>query len=210
MKTLREARELGLTRYFTGKPCNRGHITERIVSNRRCAQCLLEESSAWKKANREKATATSKEWRKKNPERVREIKRDWNAANPDWQKARSRKWFLANKERANQQHYAWAARNPEKAKGLIEAWRLANPDKAAAISAKRRAALLKRTPAWSDLKAIEQIYQEAREFREVGLEVDVDHMIPLQGELVSGLHVPMNLRICLSSVNRSKSNQFSI
>lgn len=71
-------------------------------------------------------------------------------------------------------------------------------------------AKMNRTPAWSDLKAIEQIYQEAREFREAGLEVDVDHMIPLQGELVSGLHVPLNLRICLSSVNRSKSNQFSI
>ena len=37
--SLKEARTLGLKRYFTGKPCVHGHISERQVSARRCIQC---------------------------------------------------------------------------------------------------------------------------------------------------------------------------
>lgn len=93
-------------------------------------------------------------------------------------------------------------------------WRAENPERmrfqSLLYGSVRRAALLNRTPAWSDLKAIEEVYRDASEFRQAGVEVDVDHIIPLQGELVSGLHVPGNLRVCLSSVNRSKSNQFHV
>ena len=38
--TLAEARAAGLKRYFTGKPCSRGHVVERQVSNQGCLQCL--------------------------------------------------------------------------------------------------------------------------------------------------------------------------
>ena len=40
--TRKEALDKGLGRYYTGKPCLRGHVTERCVSNRRCCQCSKE------------------------------------------------------------------------------------------------------------------------------------------------------------------------
>ena len=40
-----DARRRGLTRYFTGKPCRRGHIAERYVSDQTCCECRKSKSS---------------------------------------------------------------------------------------------------------------------------------------------------------------------
>ena len=39
---------------------------------------------------------------------------------------------------------------------------------------------------------------------------EVDHIIPLQGQFVSGLHVPENLRVIPRSINRSKRNKVDL
>jgi hypothetical protein len=76
-------------------------------------------------------------------------------------------------------------------------------------SMKRKAAKLKRTPAWADMSAIQTIYAEARRMcRETGIAYVVDHVVPLQGETVSGLHVANNLRIITESENCKKHNSF--
>lgn len=75
----------------------------------------------------------------------------------------------------------------------------------------RHASLLQRTPKWltpEQLLEIKNIYIEATEMTEqLHQEYEVDHMIPLQGENVSGLHVPWNLRIITRRENRSKKNK---
>jgi hypothetical protein len=76
---------------------------------------------------------------------------------------------------------------------------------------KRRAARLRRTPAWADLGAIKAVYVEARRRTvETGISHHVDHEIPLQGELVSGLHVHNNLQILTGSENSRKKNRFEV
>jgi len=69
--------------------------------------------------------------------------------------------------------------------------------------AKRRAAKLQRTVAWADLAAISDFYMKCPEGYEV------DHIIPLQGKLVSGLHVENNLQYLKQRENRSKSNKYT-
>jgi hypothetical protein len=61
--------------------------------------------------------------------------------------------------------------------------------------------ILERTPSWSDLEAIRKIYSECPKGYEV------DHVLPLRGSYVSGLHVPSNLQYLLASENRSKGNR---
>lgn len=69
-------------------------------------------------------------------------------------------------------------------------------------TAKRKAAKINRTPQWSDLGLIKQIYDQCPS----GL--TVDHIIPLQGETVSGLHVPDNLQYLTMRENSGKGNRF--
>lgn len=67
-----------------------------------------------------------------------------------------------------------------------------------------------RTPPWANKKAIAAIYAEARRrTRETGVEHHVDHVIPLRGRTVSGLHVETNLRVVEAVINRRKHNRFN-
>lgn len=65
----------------------------------------------------------------------------------------------------------------------------------------------KRIPAWSDLDEIQKIYQIAQKMSTKNLKYHVDHIIPLNGKFVSGLHIPENLQILSSIENLQKSNR---
>lgn len=43
--TCKRASELGLSHYFTGKPCKNGHIAPRHVTNRTCMECAKKDAS---------------------------------------------------------------------------------------------------------------------------------------------------------------------
>lgn len=70
--------------------------------------------------------------------------------------------------------------------------------------------MLLRTPAWADLSKIDEVYNRAAAMRSDGHKVDVDHVIPLCGERISGLHIAENLQIIGTSENQLKSNHFAI
>ena len=83
---------------------------------------------------------------------------------------------------------------------------------AAAYDARKRRekALKQATPKWVDIKAIKAIEAE----RDYLNRLDgrntwaVDHIVPLQNDIVSGLNVPWNLEIILTRKNSKKSNKF--
>ena len=63
------------------------------------------------------------------------------------------------------------------------------------------------TPKWVDQEAILAVYTECRRRRAAGEEVEVDHIVPIVGESVCGLHVPWNLQIIPSASNNVKRNR---
>jgi hypothetical protein len=97
-----------------------------------------------------------------------------------------------------------------KAAELTRKWRKENPGRKLAITRKEQAAKLKRTPPWADQAAIIAIYQEAASRRANGENVHVDHVLPLCGRLVSGLHVAANLRIIPARDNLTKGCKFDV
>ena len=80
------------------------------------------------------------------------------------------------------------------------------------MSASQRASKLKRTPKWltkEDHSKIRAIYRQSMELtKETGIQHHVDHVIPMQGETVSGLHVPDNLQIITAEENLRKNNKY--
>jgi hypothetical protein len=73
----------------------------------------------------------------------------------------------------------------------------------------RQAAQLQRTPPWADLKVIRKFYDEMHRLtRETGVQHHVDHVIPLCGKNVSGLHVAENLRVLQGPENLAKGSKF--
>ena len=67
-----EAKAEGLNRYFTGKPCKRGHVCERTVSDRKCVECRNRHIKKYRKDNPEYFKEYEKIWRESNPEKARE------------------------------------------------------------------------------------------------------------------------------------------
>ena len=143
------------------------------------------------------------------------------------QKRLAREWYLRNKELAKERAKAWALANPEKRYAIHRKnrdsnlkqhnaynrkWNANNKDKRAAYEGKRRAMQLQRTPAWDpDAHLIVAKYQLAAMLTKAsGIEHHVDHIIPLQGRKVSGLHVFSNLRVIPGSDNVKKSNKFTV
>jgi hypothetical protein len=85
-------------------------------------------------------------------------------------------------------------------------WSKNNLDKKRAYRAKRRSAILCATPVWAKDSEIKKIYAEANFLSKVtGIKYEVDHVIPLQGKNVCGLHVQNNLRVIKMIDNRKKA-----
>jgi len=129
------------------------------------------------------------------------------------QKRISKEWYERNKELTKERARQWALANPEKVSKYNKQWFAKNKDKRAAYEAKRRATLLQRTPKWltdTDLWIIEEAYHLAQLRTNLfNFPWHVDHIIPLQGKSVSGLHVPSNLRVISGSENVKKSNKYA-
>ena len=131
--------------------------------------------------------------------------RVWQKANPEKRAASKRAWREANAEKVAASKKAWRKANLEKNQATRKAWREKNVGAVRAMRARRRAAKLRRTPVWSETENIKGVYLEAQR-----QQMQVDHIIPLKGKLVSGLHVLGNLQLLTPKDNNSKGNKFDV
>lgn len=206
--TREEALALGLTRYFTGQPCKNGHIAERYESSGHCAECVRESCWKWREDNPDKMREKKRQWNAKNADKERERKRKWRAANREKARESNRRYIKANREGVRERDRRYRESNPEKRRELSRKWGARNPEKRAAYAAARKSRKLNATPPWADMAAIEAIYAERKRVSaETGIEHHVDHIVPLRGKHVCGLHVPWNLQILTASENIKKGNR---
>lgn len=183
------ARDLGW--YFSGVPCGRGHIAKRSVSNWQCRDCTEHRR---------------RERRKENPTPFREAegRRYWS--DPDKKRSQARERRAANPE----QHREWArqdyGRHKEAIKARVVAWQKKNPGRMNHWVRLRRARIARATPPWLTAKQKREIRAFYIEAAAREGEWHVDHIVPLKGRNVCGLHVPWNLQILTGTENRRKSN----
>lgn len=175
-----------------------------------CTACSTQRRKRWYEANRDKERETKKRWYESNRDKVLEHNQQWYAANRDKKRETGQRWYEANRNKRRETRQRWHEANRDKHREDVRNWREANPDKMNAYAAKRRAAKLQRTPSWltpEHLSEIETFYTAAVAFKlYTGQEYHVDHIVPLQGKTVSGLHVPWNLQVILAADNLKKTN----
>ena len=183
--------------YDVGIPCRKGHTTGRYTVSRKCVQCAKDAAAAWNKANPDKYRTNSKRYREKHPDKVAAQYKNWRLSNPDAVKKKNAGWQSAN----------W-----EKYLGISSAWKKRNRGYTNAKCKARRLAQEQRTPKWlteNDFADIAKFYALSDELsRAYGFSWHVDHIIPLRGKSVSGLHVPGNLQVIPGSDNMRKGNRY--
>lgn len=108
----------------------------------------------------------------------------------------------------------WRDNNPQRAKEVHARYRAIDPARARAKIVGYRTKKSEAMPKWlteeDRLKILEVYAEAARLTIETGILHHVDHIIPLQGEIVSGLHVPWNLQAIPAKDNLSKSNKLEL
>lgn len=185
-KTRAEAKAAGSKYYFTGEPCKHGHIAPRKTKGA-CIECLKLE---WKESLEKRA----------------DYFKAYNAS----EAGQSAKHRYYNANRA--QVIARAQSRPDEDKRAYKsAYKQANPDMYKTLTSFRRRRFRDATPPWLTTRQkaeIRQLYQIAITMsKTTGERYVVDHIIPLQGESVCGLHVPWNLRVITQDENLVKSNK---
>lgn len=111
-------------------------------------------------------------------------------------------------ERCIQRVRDWRRANREKDRALKKRYREKYPGKIAAKTRRRQAMKMNATPAWANKEEIEKIYEEAARLRGLGQDVEVDHIIPLNGKNICGLHIETNLQIITAAENRLKGARY--
>lgn len=178
-----EAKDLGLKKFFTGLSCSKGHVAERYVVSRMCVEC----ASAHNTAGGRKDLA--KQYRKDNKEKTQQYRKD----NLD----KRRDWLASNKDKTSVHKKTYR----QKHSNVV----LAN-------NAKRRTSKQNRNAKWdtelTDLVSVEAFDLCGLRQKITGYAWHVDHVIPLNGKVVSGLHVWNNLAVIPAAQNLSKGNRY--
>lgn len=177
-----DAKASGATHYFTGKSCKHGHVAPRLTKGT-CTVCR------------------EIEWRVEN-ERRKALPKSEAA------KAAGRRYYQKNKQLVKDRASTVPA---EKRRQYRNNYKGKNPELYREMTNLRRRRLREATPIWQtaeDKAAIKAVYAEAERLRqETGRKYVVDHILPLHGTEVCGLHVPSNLNIVTFSANARKGNK---
>jgi hypothetical protein len=155
--------------------------------------------ATYREKNKDARNAWHRENYAKNKEAIKATKKEYRAANAEDIKAKNKADYEKHRERYLAQKKEYRALN----KGKINA-----------LNAARKKVIKQQTPKWvgtTDKWFILETYELAALRTEMfGFSWNVDHIIPLQGKIVSGLHVPNNLQVIPAIENIRKKNKYEV
>lgn len=208
-----QARNLGLRHFFTGEPCYRGHTDRRFVSTGRCTTCNRDDGKRWQQQNQDHKREYDRQYQKANAQKISAYNRQRYESRREWFLERFKEYRRSNGEFVRQLNKEYRRENRERCNAAVREWRLRNSDRFSEIRRRRQLGKLKRTPSWlteADRAKIRALFRTAQQMTDhFGEKHVLDHAIPLQGKLVSGLHVPENLRVITHRENAEKYNNFN-
>jgi hypothetical protein len=175
-----------------------------------CRECYKKNSRNYEQKNKEKIAEYKK------TDAYKALKAKWNLdytnRNKESLLAKKREGYSRIRDshlKKMKEHYQ---KNSDAYKQRAKKWKQDNRALHNARCMDRYTSKIKRCPAWAkeitDLVCKEAYDKAVRLFKLTGVSYDVDHIVPLLGKTVSGLHVYNNLQVIPASVNRSKKNLY--
>jgi len=160
-----------------------------------CRVCRKSQKKEQYHRNKEKVLKQQRQYTEKNKEKIKERSAEYRARNRDLIRVKQNGAYQKEKERRLTYARERYAKNKDVIKAKVKSYTQANRAKTTALKAKYRAAKYQATPDWltkEHLQEIEEFYEIARELAWLneGEVLQVDHIVPLQGKEVCGLHVP--------------------
>lgn len=158
-----------------------------------CVECTRAKNSKRYNEDKDRRLVKQKEYHEDNRQENIVRMRARYSSMSDVYKAQAMAWAEANRDKVRQRAKRYYARRPEYF----------------AEKARRKLIRIKeQTPIWANLDAIREFYRKARELTiATKVQHEVDHIVPLKGKNVRGLHWEGNLRIITRTENRMKSNK---
>jgi hypothetical protein len=167
-----------------------------------CSKCneikKLEDFHKRKSGRHAQCKVCRKSYNKKryenNTDKIKEMSQEYRRNNKEQKSKKSKETYIKNKEAIKKQ---------------VKKYKIDNKGKIRKHTAKRRAIKKQASVSWGNQKIISNIYEEAINLeQQTGIKHHVDHIIPLQGKTVCGLHVEKNLQILTAKENLAKHNKF--
>ena len=155
-----------------------------------------------------------KEYSKAYYLKTKEVQKQYRERTKEKRKLAQKKYYQANKARIKKVKQAYLAKTKELRKLKSAKYYEIHKDECIARAEARYASKLRAIPKWVDSEQmwlIGEIYHLAQlRNATTGTRWAVDHIVPLKGERVSGLHVPQNLQVIPEQLNRIKYNTFEV
>jgi 5-methylcytosine-specific restriction endonuclease McrA len=206
--TCDEAKARGLSRYFTGKPCTRGHIAQRQVSSGSCVECHKITVRRHYEQNREAYLERAKaSYAADKPKGIQRSK-EWAAANKDWIKALKALSRARRREALRKYHAQWCKDNAERLREVRKKWADDNRERVRLLGRVKESRRRERKDAsgeqWTADDAERIMDSQRGKCACCGIKLrkfHVDHIIPLAR---GGSNAPDNIQILCPPCNMNK------